>query len=65
MTSQIALELAAQAWCKKETEQIELNDALANAFAEVVDEVIHNPCLENAKTEDLVAELGRRAGGVE
>lgn len=40
MTSELARQKAAQAWCKPETEKIEMIPELAEAFATIIDEYI-------------------------
>jgi hypothetical protein len=62
MASQLALERAAQAWCKPTTEHLEMIPELAEAFAEILDDVWSKPWLGNASTEELLDELKARAG---
>jgi hypothetical protein len=40
MASKFALEKAAQAWCKDSTKFKQMDPALAEAFAEIIDEII-------------------------
>jgi len=40
MSTELSNQKAAQAWCTLETEKIEMIPALANAFAEILDEYI-------------------------
>lgn len=40
MTSELAIQKAAQCWCMPETEHIEMNSNLAYAFANVLDKYI-------------------------
>lgn len=60
MASQLALEKAAQVWCKPETENIEMNQTLAKAFAETLDEIWTKPWLGNATTKELIDEISAR-----
>ena len=46
MPSELALQKAAQAWCRKETEHKVMDVALATAFAEILDEVLQKKSLE-------------------
>ena len=57
MATQRAREKAAQAWCKPTTEQIVMNPVLAEAFAEILDEIWSQPWLGNATTRELLKEL--------
>ena len=41
MTKEDALQWAAQAWCKPETETIAMNPPLANAFADILTERVN------------------------
>lgn len=43
MTSNLARQKAAQAWCKETTKHIEMDVALAEAFAEILDELLPPP----------------------
>lgn len=58
--SELARQKAAQAWTKPETEEIEMNPALAEAFAEILDDVWSKPWLGNATTKELLEEIEAR-----
>lgn len=60
MTTQLAREKAAQAWGKPTTKDIVMNTALAEAFAEILDEIWSQPWLGNATTRELLQELTAR-----
>lgn len=53
-------EKAAQAWCKPRTSHKVMDPDLAEAFAEVLDEIWSQPWLGNATTKELRAELASR-----
>jgi len=57
MATKFALQKTALAWCTPKTENIEKNVELAEAFAEIVDEVSSQPYLGNATTRELLEEL--------
>ena len=40
MASKVALEKAAQAWCTPETEKKIMDVALAEAFADIIDQIL-------------------------
>lgn len=50
-------EKAAQAWCKPTTSSKVMDPDLAEAFAEVLDEIWSKPWLGNATTKELRVEL--------
>lgn len=56
----LARERVAQAWCTPETESITMDPRLAEAFANILDEVWRKPWLGNATTGDLIDELRAR-----
>ena len=58
--TQLAQETAARAWCKTTTKHIEMNPELANAFAEIIDEIWSKPWLGNATTGELLDEVKAR-----
>jgi hypothetical protein len=58
--SNAAIELAASAWTKPETSNIEMNTKIAYAFAEIIDEIRSKPYLGNATTRELIYELSAR-----
>lgn len=60
MATKLGRGKAAQAWCKIETEKIELNPKLAEAFAEIIDEISSKSYLGNATTGELLDELRAR-----
>lgn len=60
MASKLAREKAAQAWCKPTTEKIVLNSALAEAFAEILDEECDKTTLDDATDEELQHEINER-----
>ena len=61
MTSVSAKHKAAQAWCFDSTKHLQLDPVLANAFAEILDEIWSQPWLGNATTGEMIAELRARA----
>jgi hypothetical protein len=61
MPTTLALERAAQVWCTPATENIVFNGSLANAFADILDEIWSKPWLGNATTGELLDELRARA----
>ena len=60
MASNLAMERAAQAWCEPATSKVVMIPELAEAFAEILDEVWTKPWLGNATTGELLAELQAR-----
>jgi len=60
MASQLALQRAAQAWCQPTTGHITMIPELAEAFAEILDEVWSQPYLGNASTGELLDEVRAR-----
>ncbi len=58
--SVLALEKAAQVWCRPETSHITMDVVLATAFAKVLDEVWQKPWLGNATTKELLDEVAAR-----
>lgn len=61
MTTELARHKAAQAWCKETTKHKEMDAELAEAFAEILDEILSRPWLGNATTGELLEELTVRA----
>ena len=51
---------AAEAWAKPSTSGIEMNVVLAEAFAEIIEEIWSQPWLGNATTRQLIEELSAR-----
>lgn len=60
MASSLAREKAAGAWCKESTKNTVMDPVLAEAFAEIIDEVWSKPWLGNATTGELIEELKSR-----
>ena len=60
MPSQLSREKAAQAWCTEKTNKIEMDIDLAEAFAEILDDIWSQPWLGNATTSELIEELKTR-----
>jgi hypothetical protein len=58
--SPLAIQTAARVWCRSETSHIQMDPALAQAFADVLDEVWSKPWLGNATTGQLLDELRAR-----
>lgn len=58
--SPLALERAAQAWCRPTTSHLPLQPELAAAFAEILQEVWSQPWLGNATTAELLDEIRAR-----
>jgi len=61
MASEFARGKAAQAWCKRSTEHLVMDPTLAEAFAEIIDELTTQPWLGNATTRELIAEISARS----
>ena len=61
MATNLALKKAAQAWCKETTKHKEMDSELAEAFAEILDEIWSKPWLGNATTGEMLEELKTRA----
>lgn len=60
MATQLSREKAAQAWCKPKTCGKEMDGDLAEAFAEILDEIWSQPWLGNATTGQLLDEIRAR-----
>ena len=60
MPSILAREAAARAWCKPNTAGRLFDHELADAFAEILDEVWNKPWLGNATTGELLEEIAAR-----
>ena len=58
--SSLARERAAQAWCKPTTNHLVMQPELAEAFAEILDEIWSKPWLGNATTVEMLDELRTR-----
>ncbi len=61
MATELARERAARAWCTDKTRQIEMDGELAEAFADILDDIWSKPWLGNATTAELLDELKARA----
>ena len=61
MATNLALQKAAQAWCKETTSHKEMDVELAEAFADILDEIWSKPWLGNATTGEMLEELKTRA----
>jgi len=61
MATDLALQKAAQAWCKETTKNKVMDADLAESFAEILDEIWSQPWLGNATTGELLDELKTRA----
>ena len=61
MATNLAREKAAQAWCKETTKHKEVDTELAEAFAEILDDIWSQPWLGNATTGEMLEELKTRA----
>ena len=60
MATKLSLERAAQVWCKPSVSHKVFDADLAEAFAEVLDEIWSKPWLGNATTAELIDELRTR-----
>lgn len=60
MATNLAREKAAQAWCKETTKHKEMDAELAEAFAEILDEIWSQPWLGNATTGEMLDEVKTR-----
>jgi len=60
MASELSRQRAAQAWCTPETEDIQMDTSLAEAFANILEEIWSKPWLGNATTGELLDELRAR-----
>ena len=60
MATSLAREKVAQAWCTPRTEKITMDVELAEAFANILDEVWSKPWLGNATTAELIDEIRTR-----
>ena len=58
--SEFSLGKAAQAWCTPQTSSKIMDVELATAFAEILDEIWHQPWLGNATTKELLDEISAR-----
>ena len=60
MATQLSREKAAQAWCKPTTSNKVMDAELAEAFAEILDEIWSRPWLGNATTGEMLDEIKAR-----
>jgi hypothetical protein len=60
MSMELSRERAAQAWCKPTTKHKEMDPDLAEAFAEILEDVWSRPWLGNATTKELLTEVYAR-----
>ena len=60
MASELSRQRAAQAWCKQNTSGKEMDSDLAEAFADIIEEIWTQPWLGNATTGQLLDELRAR-----
>lgn len=60
MATQLSREKAAQAWCKPTTSNKTMDAELAEAFAEILDEIWSRPWLGNATTGEMLDEIKAR-----
>lgn len=60
MSTLLSRETAAQAWCKPATSNKTFDPELAEAFADILDEVWSQPWLGNATTGQLLDEIRAR-----
>ena len=58
--SELSLGKAAQAWCTEKTSSKVMDEEIAFAFAQILDEVLHKPWLGNATTAEMLDELDAR-----
>ena len=61
MASQLAREMAAQAWGNPSTKHLAMIPELAESFAEILDESWAQSLLQNASTGELLDDLRARA----
>ena len=61
MASELARQKAAQAWCTEKTSKIVMMPELAEAFANILDDIWSKPWLGNATTGELIEELRARS----
>ncbi|GAG88318.1 unnamed protein product [marine sediment metagenome] len=59
--SELSRQKAAQAWCTPETSGITMIPELAEAFANILDDIWSRPWLGNATTGELIEELKARS----
>jgi hypothetical protein len=58
--SELSIRKATQAWCTKKTSNKIMDEELAFAFAEILDEIWSKPWLGNATTSEILDELDAR-----
>ncbi len=57
MASELCRQTAAKAWCTEKTSSIEMDVRLAEAFADILEDIWSKPWLGNATTQELLDEL--------
>jgi hypothetical protein len=60
MASELSLQKAAQAWCTDANRMTPMDPDLAEAFADILDEIWSQPWLGNATNGELLEELKAR-----
>ena len=60
MATSLSLQRAAQAWCKPKTSNKTMDADLAEAFAEILDDIWSQSWLGNATTGELLDEIKAR-----
>ena len=60
MATELSRQKVAQAWCTPTTSSKVMDSELAEAFADILDEIWSKPWLGNATTEELLNELRAR-----
>jgi len=60
MATESSRHKAAQAWCRSTTSHLVMDHALAEAFAEILDDIWSKPWLGNATTGELLDEVKAR-----
>lgn len=60
MASELSKQKAAQAWCFNSTKHLEIDLVLAEAFAEILDDVWSKAWLGNATSGEMIEELRAR-----
>jgi hypothetical protein len=60
MASSFAREIASRAWGTEKTSKMVFDVDLAEAFADIIDELTNKPWLGNATNKDIIEELSAR-----
>ena len=58
--TELARQRAAQAWCQPKTKGLDMIPELAEAFAEILDDIWGQPWLGNATTREMLDEIAAR-----